>query len=208
MSRRIRRLRLQVYPRVGGGTLGLAGLAAGLRGLSPRGRGNPATGSYRPAGNGSIPAWAGEPSPLSPLSPLSPVYPRVGGGTVPPAPAARPETGSIPAWAGEPAWVHAVGPDSGVYPRVGGGTRLLSEAIVLVGGLSPRGRGNHLARQSDGFLLGSIPAWAGEPLVIIHSLTPDAVYPRVGGGTAPRPPDLISESGLSPRGRGNLARPV
>ena len=50
-------------------------------------------------------------------------------------------------------------------------------------GLSPRGRGNPSYKSSSNPLVGSIPAWAGEPTYIrpVHLLI--KVYPRVGGGT-------------------------
>ena len=52
--------------------------------------------------------------------------------------------------------------------RVGGGTDEGSTVTLFADGLSPRGRGNHA--EGDRLLaeLGSIPAWAGEP-VTIHS---------------------------------------
>ena len=76
-----------VYPRVGGGT-GIEGTGRGTgQGLSPRGRGNQHS-SHSPLNwSGSIPAWAGEPSPSRPNPGPSEVYPRVGGGTnIPPTP--------------------------------------------------------------------------------------------------------------------------
>ena len=53
------------------------------------------------------------------------------------------------------------------------------------------------------FYIGSIPAWAGEPirLGIDHFL--HRVYPRVGGGTAMDSREVFYTGGLSPRGRGN-----
>ena len=54
-----------------------------------------------------------------------------------------------------------------VYPRVGGGTPAddRSGSMVLIAGLSPRGRGNHVLK----------------PPVLSSSMR--RVYPRVGGGT-------------------------
>ena len=70
-------------------------------------------------------------------------------------------------------------------------------------GLSPRGRGNRVTYIAPPALLGSIPAWAGEPLRSPATCRGYEVYPRVGGGT-----DCIAKAneifgGLSPRGRGN-----
>ena len=50
----------------------------------------------------------------------------------------------------------------------------------------------------------SIPACAGEPDVPTWDTSPTiAVYPRVCGGTTPRPLSTRSARGLSPRVRGN-----
>ena len=51
----------RVYPRVGGGTAAKQCLRKVSRGLSPRGRGNRKLRFTDLRGNGSIPAWAGEP---------------------------------------------------------------------------------------------------------------------------------------------------
>ena len=72
-----------------------------------------------------------------------------------------------------------------VYPRVGGGTDLINRDNAISEGLSPRGRGNHQARQGRALALGSIPAWAGEPSSHVSSRVNFTVYPRVGGGTRP-----------------------
>ena len=57
------------------------GGGAGTR-LSPRGRGNPQYRLVLCVGNGSIPAWAGEPQQSFRLPSPGAVYPRVGGGTL------------------------------------------------------------------------------------------------------------------------------
>ena len=91
----------------------------------------------------------------------------------------------------------------GVYPRVGGGTLLRGAPETAAGGLSPRGRGN-LCLAFAGFSTSrSIPAWAGEPVASPGSPGFYAVYPRVGGGTAPGGTRRRGGVGLSPRGRGN-----
>ena len=112
----------RVYPRVGGGNEAERPLPEPPDGLSPRGRGNQPGAPQSDGGQGSIPAWAGEPYPGSGTSCVSAVYPRVGGGTRRPlCPLRQPPglsprgrgnrggltpyagiPGSIPAWAGEP----------------------------------------------------------------------------------------------------------
>ena len=192
-------------------------------GLSPRGRGN-----RRPPGVcrrdvRSIPAWAGEPPVTNSIPQHPTVYPRVGGGTCPgfpwsaaqrglsprgrgnQKPPVRTATpiGSIPAWAGEPpaklCWLRRIT----VYPRVGGGTEFVWPRRFSYWGLSPRGRGNHGRVTYGSNIVGSIPAWAGEPTSEWHKHIPDAVYPRVGGGTRRWSIIRLASLGLSPRGRGN-----
>ena len=51
----------------------------------------------------------------------------------------------------------------------------------------------------------SIPAWAGEPHQVFGAAGHFGVYPRVGGGTFSFSLRRSAISGLSPRGRGNLA---
>ena len=189
---------------MGGGTRPISvAVCLPVKGLSPRGRGN-----------------------LTPLICASPfgVYPRVGGGTTPSRVVASWKEGlsprgrgnrkackqthllfrSIPAWAGEPLTSRAIPRATRVYPRVGGGTRSFHSFGWPFLGLSPRGRGNrHVQHGRDG-LVGSIPAWAGEPAQNGSRAGSHAVYPRVGGGTGQRLAEAHKYVGLSPRGRGNL----
>ena len=73
-------MRLQVYPRVGGGNRYMAALHVCAGGLSPRGRGKLASIRLRRLRRRSIPAWAGE-TLFPPARHHSVrVYPRVGGG--------------------------------------------------------------------------------------------------------------------------------
>ena len=217
----------RVYPRVGGGTQDSGTPGDGKFGLSPRGRGNRSALGSRAWRRGSIPAWAGEPRPTRPRGEAPTVYPRVGGGTIPPAvsgdaghglsPRGRgnpareidigDENGSIPAWAGEPSLCGPECHPRWVYPRVGGGTVPRLCLHPQTWGLSPRGRGNLGWARSPWWRCGSIPAWAGEPSApsLCGSLL--RVYPRVGGGTSIEGETPFYIEGLSPRGRGNHAEP-
>ena len=71
----------RVYPRVCGGTGLLTRRSTCAGGLSPRMRGNRGRCLTRPAGQRSIPAYAGEPTSVAPSGIVSTVYPRVCGGT-------------------------------------------------------------------------------------------------------------------------------
>ena len=64
-------------------------------------------------------------------------------------------------------------------------------------------RGNLLLEMPAAIPARSIPAYAGEPLVLLVRRKPDEVYPRVCGGTAPTPGWGGCALGLSPRMRGN-----
>ena len=173
------------------------------RGLSPRGRGNLLTVQGNGSERRSIPAWAGEPRRRPFPSCPSRVYPRVGGGTRP-LPARRApnaglsprgrgnpgwqaripvRNGSIPAWAGEPCPSAQARAVCRVYPRVGGGTDMAGILGREGRGLSPRGQGNRGHTEGQRGADGSIPAWAGEPLVRSGGPGRSRVYPRVGGGT-------------------------
>ena len=52
-------------------------------------------------------------------------------------------------------------------------------------------------------MYGSIPAWAGKPVVMRPHLGAIRVYPRVGGETEDTGNASGDVAGLSPRGRGN-----
>ena len=78
---------------------------------------------------------------------------------------------------------------------------------VAKGGLSPRVRGNPAHQLPAAAGCGSIPACAGEPRGGASGAGWRTVYPRVCGGTRPRPCCTSAGRGLSPRVRGNLAAP-
>ena len=174
------------YPRVGGETIMRVPSKGPVQGLSPRGRGNRGLPRRQGEARGPIPAWAGKPYPCRRWWRRPRAYPRVGGEThrhrsrvqrhdglsprgrgnreeVPPVPMRR---GPIPAWAGKPRTPSSPGCGSGAYPRVGGETLGPIDAGVVVSGLSPRGRGNHLTVVGRCEETGPIPAWAGKPAYV------------------------------------------
>ena len=196
-------------------------------GLSPRGRGKLDIMHADNAAKGSIPAWAGETTPLAPAVNIAEVYPRVGGGNgvdgqdgftpVGLSPRGRGKqlapgsnhllARSIPAWAGETSISCSLCQLSTVYPRVGGGNQLICGVGITHIGLSPRGRGK-LNLDFEGIApVGSIPAWAGETPVFQRKIRCFRVYPRVGGGNITRNSLRGYHRGLSPRGRGKPLPP-
>ena len=72
-------------------------------------------------------------------------------------------------------------------------------------GLSPRVRGNQLAKWEQWQKDRSIPACAGEPSPGDRAADRNTVYPRVCGGTADTLVPRSIDAGLSPRVRGNRA---
>ena len=165
MANAMMTIRKRVYPRVCGGTFVGEPVKRAVAGLSPRVRGNLHGLHQRLAGDGSIPACAGEPTGRRSRSRRTAVYPRVCGGTptavskatcsvgLSPRVRGNPEgvaeatrgMRSIPACAGEPLrnWL-GVG-EIEVYPRVCGGTSLPQTIMRSRQGLSPRVRGNRSA---------------------------------------------------------------
>ena len=193
-----------VYPRACGGTGCWVGHTSSPCGLSPRVRGNHGRRPDHTRALGSIPARAGEPSPVGAKSRGMRVYPRACGGTgrtVVPATsvpglsprvrgnlsrrdARRTVMGSIPARAGEPMRSMSSPRPFRVYPRACGGTLMRSRFALT------------WSR--------SIPARAGEPTFQKNLRRLRMVYPRACGGT--HVIQLLSKPliGLSPRVRGNL----
>ena len=113
---------------------------------------------------------------------------------------------SIPAWAGETNRRSIRQSRWGVYPRVGGGNRPGSGLIRTVKGLSPRGRGKRYTTPPRNRTTRSIPAWAGETVMVYSPPAKVSVYPRVGGGNLSGYAGGGGQQGLSPRGRGK--RPI
>ena len=240
----------EVYPRVCGGTPSIAGIpsADGKFGLSPRVRGNPSVRAHvsgipfaglspRVRGNLASRARPGSSSPtgLSPRVRGNPyptfvcrllyqgLSPRVRGN---PADADTSVTinRSIPACAGEPASTRTTIFRRTVYPRVCGGTDNFTTARDYYYGLSPRVRGNRDPKMVSEPEKRSIPACAGNPLIVAIGIAAyrsipacagephqhrdvswhRTVYPRVCGGTTSHLVTLGHSAGLSPRVRGNL----
>ena len=86
-----------------------------------------------------------------------------------------------------------------------GGTSSTPSDSATPQGLSPRVRGNRCHCGKRIVWNGSIPACAGEPLMVSRSHSASRVYPRVCGGTGCPPDSGINRLGLSPRVRGNLS---
>ena len=212
-----------VYPRGCGGTT--PGVTRPLvhQGLSPRVRGNRQHSPIPQTATRSIPAGAGEPEQNRMMAYPARVYPRGCGGTghqtmserTAPGLSPRvrgnqvplqklvPHLGSIPAGAGEPGGSAVRESHYAVYPRGCGGTVPALLVLLYQNGLSPRVRGNPRYPSRQSWTPGSIPAGAGEPRRRHIFISRQRVYPRGCGGTTGANVCIKTNSGLSPRVRGN-----
>ncbi len=118
------------------------------------------------------------------------------------------ETRAIPAWAGKPARGWRASARSAGHPRVGGETFKPRASRSWRSGPSPRGRGNQMTDPAAIADRRAIPAWAGKPPEKRMGRSLTAGHPRVGGETRRAGIALAPAGGPSPRGRGNLARPL
>ena len=163
-------------------------------GLSPRVRGNrdaahvgPQGLSPRVRGNRDV-AAAGWRRGLSPRVRGNRVYcnaglsPRVRGEPVLKPASGRERLRSIPARAGEPCWGGPVSAHrEGSIPARAGEPTCANHLPQLIGGLSPRVRGNRLIAGVVVLGTRSIPARAGEPLPAAYFLSMSGLSPRVRG---------------------------
>ncbi len=192
-------------------------------GSSPRVRGNHRTNSRTRPCRGIIPACAGEPRARVRSCPSGRDHPRVCGGTQKTAKFGMGTAGSsprvrgnrrrrrhralrvgiIPACAGEPASSLAALSAKRDHPRVCGGTLHMQTSPILVGGSSPRVRGNRQGGGGERDRIGIIPACAGEPRPTLSRSGSARDHPRVCGGTTPEASTVIRVVGSSPRVRGN-----
>ena len=162
---------------------------------------------YRPdvpsVGAGSIPACAGQPSRPPILDSVPRVYPRVCGAAQFPPPPSRRGPRSIPACAGQPIHGSAATSSHAVYPRVCGAAYCQVRSVAAYWGLSPRVRGSLGGFNHPRYVVGSIPACAGQPVTHRSGRFGIWVYPRVCGAAVTNMRMRRSSHGLSPRVRGS-----
>ena len=211
-------------PRVRGGTGVDHELQHAHGGRSPRTRGNLLEPRPDLTTGGTIPAYAGEPSGSRHGARHRGDDPRVRGGTwsqdaVDFASSGRsPRTrgnrldgaplrcarGTIPAYAGEPPYTGQGVSNERDDPRVRGGTTRGRAFLISGEGRSPRTRGNLLSSFPTSVFRGTIPAYAGEPLLHFEAVRLRGDDPRVRGGTGTPISHSTHSGGRSPRTRGNL----
>ena len=213
---------IQVYPRLRGGSDPACIMRAAKYGLSPPTRGIPIRLGYYPKLRGSIPAYAGDPSDMDVNVHAKKVYPRLRGGSAAASSQAShswglsPPTrgipccrsygvvlyGSIPAYAGDPRCPAGSLGMRPVYPRLRGGSKPKITLSIGAEGLSPPTRGIRRRLIASLPFVGSIPAYAGDPLTPRARRRAGWVYPRLRGGSGPDRPYVQGQKGLSPPTRG------
>ncbi len=194
-----------------------------LMGLSPLARGNRSFVFSNRAGQGPIPARAGQPMTTRRRTTPARAYPRSRGATALPSsrissmkglsPLARGnrlETaydavphGPIPARAGQPSGSTTMRSLSGAYPRSRGATTAGINRDYDDQGLSPLARGNPRQPDSTDARSGPIPARAGQPYLSNQRCRQPRAYPRSRGATRSRSWAMAWRTGLSPLARGN-----
>ena len=141
-----------------------------------------------------LPEWNGYNSGLSPHARGNPQRPG----------ARCRQRGSIPARAGQPGCRCLPSARLRVYPRTRGATAPSDSVPQPRTGLSPHARGNRGRSGGGRRCQRSIPARAGQPLLMASCTVHRRVYPRTRGATTAPLAGLITLAGLSPHARGNL----
>ena len=217
------RKRSRAYPRSRGATGELGHCCCRRQGLSPLTRGNPGALLTFPSRRGPIPAHAGQPNFHDYRPGWSGAYPRSRGATRASCRPGRSHEGlspltrgnhrskipddiaawPIPAHAGQPPCTPPRRSGAWAYPRSRGAT--YGSAVVQGPrwGLSPLTRGNPTDSASAPYILGPIPAHAGQPSAPFNQQGPDGAYPRSRGATLRLAPAFPCRPGLSPLTRGN-----
>ena len=111
-------------------------------------------------------------------------------------------SGSIPAYAGDPATARRPALSLRVYPRLRGGSGHGEDVRMPRVGLSPPTRGIHCPLPKPPLVIGSIPAYAGDPEESEVWAGEYTVYPRLRGGSMRRRWAIMRQRGLSPPTRG------
>ena len=191
-----------VYPRVCGGSSHPHSGPRQAKGLSPRVRGKLIAGEHILDFQRSIPACAGEATGCWTKRKAGKVYPRVCGGSTKLGQVAQPLQGLSPRVRGKP----DVRPADFVFlrsiPACAGEAVGYAPRPETGQGLSPRVRGKPRRLPGGAGDDGSIPACAGEAAMRKYWNRLVKVYPRVCGGSRPRPGAGWTPGGLSPRVRG------
>ncbi len=212
-----------VHPRSRGAASSRNLRALAHQGPSPLSRGSHVSIAERQGRAGSIPALAGQPRCRCAERSPARVHPRSRGAAptlkasamacVGPSPLSRGSrgnsahrrraSGSIPALAGQPSASTRRRASPGVHPRSRGAALPEDACLTAAWGPSPLSRGSQLGEVAAGFLLGSIPALAGQPSRAPRSADQCRVHPRSRGAAAVGRAQAQGVQGPSPLSRGS-----
>ena len=212
------------YPRWRGGNRLESAAGAVYEGLSPLARGKLASGSVVQRLLGPIPAGAGETHPDESHCTCARAHPRWRGGNFHRhraadavkglSPLARGKRyanllsnqrdGPIPAGAGETEPNPSAPPYSRAYPRWRGGNTMRAAYAGYPMGLSPLARGKRIRSTIAFWVIGPIPAGAGETHRRSRDRCLRRAYPRWRGGNQDGQVLTLAGEGLSPLARGKL----
>ncbi len=213
----------RAYPRSRGAAEDIPATRVRVKGLSPLARGSPHAAVWRAAGEGPIPARAGQPGTKRASCHLRRAYPRSRGAAPSCAsvfssgyglsPLARgspagdgcagDRPGPIPARAGQPACPAVPLRASRAYPRSRGAAYSSPPPTGACKGLSPLARGSPGRLSNSALESGPIPARAGQPPALSSAAPRWRAYPRSRGAALTASGDRVRVDGLSPLARGS-----
>ncbi len=213
---------LPVHPRMGGERRAGEAGEAGEVGSSPHGRGTRSHRRGQPDQQRFIPAWAGNARQRGAGPVANTVHPRMGGEREPRKGRWQVRGGSsphgrgtqrsgvatdsprrfIPAWAGNALHARERDPRLAVHPRMGGERAPKTTPPTLAAGSSPHGRGTRPDARGEAWAERFIPAWAGNAAKGNARRRGRQVHPRMGGERIANKPNVLTEGGSSPHGRG------
>ncbi len=182
-------------------TTGVACAQMGRKGPSPHTRGSRWRRQPQGPSKGSIPAYAGQPRSRRTCCETRRVHPRIRGAAAArrcwrarssgPSPHTRGspsisipvnrKLGSIPAYAGQPRCFAALRIPRRVHPRIRGAALVEPTDAGPARGPSPHTRGSRICEPSVRVLIGSIPAYAGQPWAHHGYTGGNQVHPRIRG---------------------------
>ncbi len=216
----------RVHPRIRGAARQREGQGCQEPGPSPHTRGSPSKNRRYTRASGSIPAYAGQPAARRRRSARRRVHPRIRGaaillqrhhfGAQGPSPHTRgsqpvqvrvdPQAGSIPAYAGQPFRTSPAARGTRVHPRIRGAAWTNIDGPKFFQGPSPHTRGSPSRSSSRASSLGSIPAYAGQPLRRRARVQGCRVHPRIRGAAYASNSLSRANTGPSPHTRGSRGK--
>ena len=212
----------EVYPRIRGESNSKCMSLTSARGLPPHTRGIRQRRRRYACGEGSTPAYAGNPSAIRSSFGYAGVYPRIRGESlsyiarVTDSGGLPPHTRGIhvqvvgcggllrstPAYAGNPQTMAGFSGGGKVYPRIRGESQQVVRLRLACVGLPPHTRGILCVEDNAPAACGSTPAYAGNPIPRLVQRLLVEVYPRIRGESPGQCGLAGGANGLPPHTRG------